>query len=101
MEENKIINAIIITDKDNVVTAITNLKKGETVRFLSEKKLLKEFILKHDIPFGHKAAVIDIACKNDVIKYGESIGRTTKDILLGQHVHIQNLESKRGRGDLK
>ena len=93
MEENKIINAIIITDKDDVVTAITDLKKGE--------KLLKEFVLKDAIPFGHKAAVRDIACKNGVIKYGESIGRATKDILIGQHVHIQNLESKRGRGDLK
>ena len=101
MEENKIINAIIITDKDDVVTAITDLKKGETVRYLSGKKLLKEFVLKDAIPFGHKAAVRDIACKSDVIKYGESIGRATKDILIGQHVHIQNLESKRGRGDLK
>ena len=37
MKENKIINAIIITDKDDVVTAITDLKKGETVRYLSGK----------------------------------------------------------------
>jgi altronate dehydratase small subunit len=34
-----------------------------------------------------------------VLKYGLSIGSATQDIQPGQHVHIQNVESNRGRGD--
>ncbi len=32
-------------------------------------------------------------------KYGQVIGRATKDIEAGGHVHVHNLESTRGRGD--
>ncbi len=35
-----------------------------------------------------------------VIKYGEIIGRATCDIDVGDHVHVHNVESQRGRGDL-
>jgi len=34
-----------------------------------------------------------------VIKYGEVIGRATKDIGEGTHAHVHNIESLRGRGD--
>ena len=37
----------------------------------------------------------------EVLKYGESIGKATKNISKGEHVHIQNVESNRGRGDRK
>jgi len=33
------------------------------------------------------------------VKYGEPIGIATRDIRSGQHVHVHNLESARGRGD--
>jgi altronate dehydratase small subunit len=52
-----------------------------------------------DIPFGHKFATRDIPCHEPVIKYGESIGRATKAIKTGEHVHVHNVESERGRGD--
>ncbi|MDQ6598863.1 SAF domain-containing protein [Bacillus salipaludis] len=35
----------------------------------------------------------------DILKYGEVIGLATTDIEPGEHVHIHNLEGKRGRGD--
>ncbi|MDP1993088.1 MAG: SAF domain-containing protein [Syntrophales bacterium] len=34
-----------------------------------------------------------------IVKYGEPIGIATQDIRIGQHVHVHNLESARGRGD--
>jgi altronate dehydratase small subunit len=37
---------------------------------------------------------------DDVIKYGEVVGRTTATINIGDHVHVHNVESLRGRGDL-
>ena len=36
----------------------------------------------------------------NLIKYGEAIGQATQDIEEGQHVHVHNVESLRGRGDL-
>ncbi|MBV5349995.1 UxaA family hydrolase, partial [bacterium] len=51
------------------------------------------------ITFGHKFALRLIKTGEPVIKYGETIGLATKDILPGQHVHVHNLESCRGRGD--
>ena len=32
-------------------------------------------------------------------KYGEVIGAATRDIRVGEHVHVHNVEGKRGRGD--
>lgn len=37
----------------------------------------------------------------EVIKYGEIIGKASVEIRKGQHVHVHNLESLRGRGDLE
>jgi altronate dehydratase small subunit len=35
----------------------------------------------------------------EVIKYGKVIGETTAEIQTGEHVHVHNVDSKRGRGD--
>jgi altronate dehydratase small subunit len=60
----------------------------------------REILVKEAIPYGHKFAVKDIASGEDILKYGEIIGRATKGIGAGEHAHIQNIESLRGRGDL-
>lgn len=62
------------------------------------KKL--EIVLLNTIPFGHKIALREIAKGEDVVKYGEVIGRATQDIDIGEYVHIHNVESKRGRNNL-
>jgi altronate dehydratase small subunit len=51
------------------------------------------------IPFGHKVAIINIESESEVRKYGEVIGRSTARIVIGQHVHVHNIEGIRGRGD--
>ena len=51
------------------------------------------------IPFAHKFALKDIEAGQPIIKYGEIIGIATAGIKKGQHVHVHNLESCRGRGD--
>ena len=42
---------------------------------------------------GHKYAVRDIACGENVIKYGMPIGHATADIKKGEHVHTHNLKT--------
>ena len=94
------IDAIVINEKDNVATALRDLEPEERVRIgIADKS--KEFPVREHIPFGHKFAVGDILKGLDIVKYGEVIGRATMDIASGTHAHIHNIESLRGRGDLK
>lgn len=46
-------------------------------------------------------AIKDIPKGGEIIKYGEIIGRATANIEPGEHVHVHNVESLRGRGDLE
>ena len=50
---------------------------------------------------GHKVSLFRIEKGERIIKYGETIGLATAKIDTGCHVHVHNLESRRGRGDLK
>ena len=44
-----------------------------------------------DLQNGHKYAVRNIRCGENVIKYGQAIGHATMDIREGEHVHTHNL----------
>jgi altronate dehydratase small subunit len=93
-------DAIIISDKDNVATALKDLAKGTKVLARGDI-LTMEVNLKDDIAFGHKFALYDILSGSDIIKYGAVIGRATQDIKKGEHAHLHNIEGARGRGDKK
>ena len=94
------IDGIILNDNDNVATAVQVLVKGQTARVRRNREEV-EIVMTEDIPYGHKFAVRDIAVGEDILKYGEVIGRATQSIANGSHAHVQNIESLRGRGDLK
>jgi altronate dehydratase small subunit len=91
--------AVLINVKDNVATVTEDVKSGQTIVFLA-KKQEKQIEALDDIPFGHKVAIQEINLGQDIVKYGEIIGRATLPIQLGQHVHVHNVEALRGRGDL-
>ncbi len=84
-------------DYDDVATAISDLKMGTEIVDSAGRF---HVILKQDIPFGHKFAIRRIERGQPVHKYGEVIGTAVRDIEQGEHVHTQNVESRRGRGDL-
>jgi len=92
--------SIIINSKDNVATALVDLKAGD---FLEEEVngQVKKIQLNHDVPFGHKISLARIEEGAPIIKYGEIIGTATKLINEGDYVHIHNVKSNRGRGDLE
>ena len=88
---------IVINGKDNVATALEQLKAGSiasvTVQGHTEKiKLLS------DVPMGHKLALRDIEEGEAVIKYGEPIGQSTAKISRGEHVHVHNVTSQKRGG---
>lgn len=87
--------ALLLSDDDNVATAIGKLTAGETVTRDGRSVTLRE-----DVPFGHKIALAEFEEGDSVRKYGEVIGRTTAAIAPGEWVHTHNCESTRGRGDL-
>lgn len=73
---------IVISPSDSVGVALLALKKSEAAEGV---------ILSEDIEKGHKFALRDIKCGENVIKYGEVIGRATADISAGEHVHSHNM----------
>ena len=83
--------AKLINDKDNVVTALSDIAAGEEVELRSKGKAM---ICKcnQDIPFGHKIAIEDIKKGDKIVKYGESIGSATQDIKKGDWVHTHNVK---------
>lgn len=92
--------AVVAHIKDNVATVVTDLKSDQEVIVDVHGEHLK-IRLVDNIPFGHKFAIEDIKRGEEIIKYGAVIGRATQDISIGEHVHIHNIKSIRGRGDLK
>ena len=85
---------IVISDKDNVATALEALVPGQSVAGTPP------FTVREAIPRGHKVAIRTISTGGSVIKYGNQIGLATAEILEGTHVHTHNVASARGRGDL-
>jgi Altronate dehydratase len=85
---------LLLSPKDNVVTCLQALTKGDAVD--TDAGTVAPRV---DIPKFHKMAVANIAKGALCYKYGEMIGMATQDILPGDHVHVHNIESTRGRGD--
>jgi altronate dehydratase small subunit len=101
VEEKKMaIDAIALHAKDNVATAVQDLKAGQEAIVRLDREL-SSITIQENIPYGHKFTVRDVLSGQDIIKYGEVMGRATADIGAGCHAHVQNIESLRGRGDLR
>jgi len=91
--------AIVLNSKDNVATALADLPSGETIALELDNKPISVKLVS-PIQFGHKFSLANIDAGSPVIKYGEVIGQATKRITVGEHVHVQNVASTRGRGDV-
>jgi altronate hydrolase len=87
---------LVISDRDNVATALQPLAPGLRLETTSGVVSVLE-----PVASGHKIALRTIRCGEAVIKYGSPIGLATADIAAGSHVHTHNVASTRGRGDLE
>lgn len=78
--------------RDNVATALTELNSGPV---LIRGDLIQNIVdaVEH-VPKGHKIALRDIECGEDIIKYGVVIGRATQSISKGKWVHLHCMCSK-------
>lgn len=82
-------NAIIVDEKDNVAIALTDIAKGGTA-VLKEGRIL---VTKTDIPFSHKILLEDLSEGEEIIKYGEVIGKASTQLMQGEWIHSHNMES--------
>lgn len=94
MTEKKSVSKTIMvmhTD-DNVGVCLRELKAGEMISFDHAGSQSQVQLKTRDpIPLGHKVALNDIQPGKPIVKYGEIIGKATKSITAGQHVHIHNV----------
>ena len=86
------INALMMDLKDNVVTCVGDIKAGETVTYRKGDELCS-LVAKEDIPYCHKITIEDINEGGEIIKYGESLGKTSEAIETGCWVSHNNLFS--------
>ena len=94
--------ALQANEKDNVATIFAEgIVSGTTVDVLDPAGGRTSLTVCDDIPYGHKFALCPIAVGEQITKYGEEIGVATQDICRGAYVHVHNLDSMRGRGDLE
>jgi altronate dehydratase len=89
-------NTFTLHPNDSVAIAAGDLPAGQSVPGGSGPIRLTEAI-----PSGHKYARRAIAAGETILKYGQPIGRAITPIAAGEHVHVHNVESLRGRGDLE
>ena len=83
--------AKLIDEKDNVVTVVADCVAGDelTVKFKGKET---NYTCNHDIPFGHKIAIVDIRKGDKIMKYGEAIGSASQDVRKGDWVHTHNVK---------
>ena len=103
----KQMKALQVHERDNVATAISEVRRGEAVTVLSPAgEVVARPVAATSIGFGHKLAISALRSGQEVIKYGEVIGTAGEDIDAGALVHTHNVESSRlpakgpGRGIL-
>jgi hypothetical protein len=81
----------VVFEMDNVATALADIPPGLTkIRGGKEGTIMA----KEAIPFGYKIALADIRRGEDIIKYQCPIAVASKDIAIGEYVHIHNAKSK-------
>jgi len=89
----------VVEPTDNVATALREVSAGETITVdRIDSEVTVDVV--DDVAFGHKLALADVPEGGEVTKYGTSIGNATEDIAAGEWVHVHNVESNYGRGDL-
>src|SRR5579872_2248935 len=76
---------VIIDPRDDVGVALRALEAGEAVA--------SGVACRQPIPPGHKVAIRASAAGAEVRKYGWPIGRATRSIEAGEHVHVHNLST--------
>lgn len=86
------VNGIILNEKDNVVTTIEEIPKGDTVKYFLRDEIEEVTAIEH-IPIYNKISIRDLNKGEKIIKYGEIIGEAIEAIEVGKYVSHLNIDS--------
>ncbi|MDP9170780.1 MAG: altronate dehydratase family protein [Acidobacteriota bacterium] len=79
-------SAIHLHPRDNVAIARVQVAAGQTLRVEGN-----EFRAATAVPAGHKIALMHIATGENIYRYGQRIGRASRPIETGEHLHTHNI----------
>lgn len=83
--------AILLHPSDSVAVARLPLEPGRIVLVGGQKIRVRQHV-----PGGHKLAICRVARGENVLRYGQVIGRASAPIEPGDHVHLHNLSFDEG-----
>jgi altronate hydrolase len=75
--------------RDNVLVALRDLKRGESVVFRGT-----QHVLPSDIPAKHKFVTVSLAAGQDVVMYGGVVGEAVKPLSSGELLTTRNMRHK-------
>lgn len=76
-----------IHERDNVIVALQNLTKGETIHFSGQ-----DYVLVEDIPAKHKFYMQNMKPGEGVYMYGVLVGKIQTAVLKGSRMSTENLK---------
>lgn len=79
-------NYVQIDPSDNIIVALTDLKKGTTAIINGTQVVLQE-----DVKGKHKFALVDLKVGDEIYMYGALIGKVTRPIRKGESITIENI----------
>ena len=78
------------------VVVVEGVKAGaDLIGWVMDGDLTLNMKSESDIPIGHKISLADLKPGDTVIKYGVDIGKVVAPIKKGEHLHVQNVKTKR------
>jgi len=79
-------NVLQLDPRDNVLIALTDLPKGDSINFSG-----RSYTLSSNVPAKHKFATADLEIGADVVMYGVLVGKAVKSIPRGGLLSINNI----------
>jgi hypothetical protein len=79
---------LLLDGADNVFVVTQTLEAGQVLTVAGER-----ITVPRRLALGHKLAARAIRAGETILKYGVPIGSATRDISLGEHVHLHNMKS--------
>ena len=75
-----------LDSRDNVLVALSDLKRAETVEWNGQ-----HHVLKSDVPAKHKFTITDLSPGDRVVMYGVLVGQAVKPIAAGELLTVSNI----------
>lgn len=79
---------LLLRPEDDILVVVQRIAVGDRYNVAGTSHVASA-----DLGLGHKVALRDIAPGERVLKYGAPIGRASRAIRAGEHVHVHNLAS--------